>query len=165
MVLLWCLEKISAFTAHVTAMQLSCNSTCNCHAGDSQQWEMCVNLNLTAPMLLTQAFAAGMEKKKVRNSSNGFHVCKLQWCFRDQVSESRLINQDQSKPITVLFRHSSNVCACVCLSVCLFVCLSVCQGGDAFSTAVDRSDHSSISSFQSCLAWGAPPICLLKASK
>ncbi len=26
----------------------------------------CVNLNLTAPMLLTQAFAAGMEKKKVR---------------------------------------------------------------------------------------------------
>lgn len=32
--------------------------------GDSQQWEMCVNLNLTAPMLLTQAFAAGMEKKK-----------------------------------------------------------------------------------------------------
>ena len=39
---------------------------CYYHAGDSQQWEMCVNLNLTAPMLLTQAFAAGMEKKKVR---------------------------------------------------------------------------------------------------
>ncbi len=35
---------------------------------------MCVNLNLTAPMLLTQAFAAGMEKKKVRNLGIEFHV-------------------------------------------------------------------------------------------
>ena len=42
------------------------HSMCRYRAGDSQQWEMCVHLNLTAPMLLTQAFAAGMEKKKVR---------------------------------------------------------------------------------------------------
>ena len=34
-------------------------------AGDSCEWEMAVNLNLTAPMLLTQAFAAGMVENKV----------------------------------------------------------------------------------------------------
>lgn len=33
---------------------------------------MCVNLNLTAPMLLTQAFATGMQKKKVRSQAMGF---------------------------------------------------------------------------------------------
>ncbi|KAL0018108.1 hypothetical protein WJX77_009366 [Trebouxia sp. C0004] len=32
--------------------------------GDSSEWEMAVNLNLIAPMLLTQAFAAGMVENK-----------------------------------------------------------------------------------------------------
>ncbi len=40
----------------------------NTHTGDSSEWEMAVNLNLTAPMLLTQAFAAGMVENKVRLS-------------------------------------------------------------------------------------------------
>ncbi len=63
---------MSTFKACVTAMELLCKGVCNCNSGDSQQWEMCVNLNLTAPMLLTQAFAAGMEKKKVRIQAMDF---------------------------------------------------------------------------------------------
>ena len=42
-------------------------------AGDPAQWEMAIGLNLTAPILLTKAFAAGMVKNK---------VCKLALCKR-----------------------------------------------------------------------------------
>ena len=34
-------------------------------AGDSKEWEQLINLNVTAPLLLTQAFAKGMADKKV----------------------------------------------------------------------------------------------------
>ena len=34
-------------------------------AGDAAEWEMAIALNLTAPVLLTKAFAAGMVKNKV----------------------------------------------------------------------------------------------------
>jgi len=57
---------------------------CDCHVGDSEQWEMCVNLNLTAPMLLTQAFAAGMEKKKVRIQAMAFVFANCKDAFETQ---------------------------------------------------------------------------------
>ena len=34
-------------------------------AGDSKEWEQLINLNVTAPLILTQAFAKGMADKKV----------------------------------------------------------------------------------------------------
>ena len=51
---------------------VACIVSCSClvdppelSAGDSEEWEMAVDLNLKAPMLLTQAFAAGMVDRKV----------------------------------------------------------------------------------------------------
>lgn len=52
--------EASVSTTYQSISQLSC-----WYAGDSKEWEMAVNLNLTAAMLLTQAFAEGMVKNKV----------------------------------------------------------------------------------------------------
>ena len=48
-------------------------------AGDAAEWEMTIALNLTAPLLLTKAFAAGMVKNKVCCQQHSTSAAAVHW--------------------------------------------------------------------------------------